>query len=215
MGYVITNGRNYIKTGGDNRPTTTGRIDEARIFDSLTKAQNFCYCLPSTLKKFGFGVEPTKYGEKVQPVEVQPKIEPCLVVENEDTYVVEFDEKAIDAEYIATEIQRFEDFVLFLKSQEPLIKQQQEHAEAQIFDIEHAAEFSKLNVLQGFRLYKLLHDARVMRRKCKDAVDMISYIDDVITEGILTKRTSRRIAGLTNRCFTPRAMPTILSDVKK
>ena len=52
----------------------------------------------------------------------------------------------------------------------------QRKAELEIEDIEHAAEFYNLDASHGYQLYKLLHDARVRRRKCKNAIAWIDFI---------------------------------------
>ena len=213
MSYVITDGSNYIKTSGDNRPTTTRCKELARSFDSYIKAQNVCACLPNTFKKFNFYVQEEDPSSNIKEI----THEPVRTIERENipepptiTCPAEgLDLRAINVDYIAEEMKRFEDFVHFLREQEPIIRQQQAYADAQIFDIEHAAELTKLNASQGFKIYKLLHEARNLRRQCKDALAMISYINEVVSDGIISRRVSRRIAGMENRNFTPRAIPTV------
>ena len=43
-------------------------------------------------------------------------------------------------------------------------------------DIEHAAEFYNLDASHGYQRYKMLHNARVRRRKYKNAITRIDYI---------------------------------------
>lgn len=43
----------------------------------------------------------------------------------------------------------------------------------EIVDIEHAAEFYELNASQGYKIYKMLHDARVKRRIIKNNMEIV------------------------------------------
>ena len=122
------------------------------------------------------------------------------------------DERFLDADYVENEIQRFEEFVAAYRQQGQLIHQQQLFAEAQIFDIEHAAEFLNCNAYQGFKLYKMLRDARTLRRKCKDALATLSFLEEVLTEGLIKQQTTKQIDGFKNRKFVPRAMPELFED---
>ena len=210
MSYVITNGVNYIKMTQENRPTTTGNIKDARIFDDRVKAQNYCVCLPNTLKRFGF---------YVSEVEASAPPAPPKRFENPISHDVfqpaqELDERALNIEYIVSEVKRFENFVEFMRSQTEPIRQQFAYAEAQIFDIEHAAELSNLNVCQGFRVYKALHEARVLRRQCKDALDLISQIENAISAGMITKNVSKHFDRMEARTFTPRAIPDLFDTIR-
>lgn len=212
MPYVITNGATYIKIGGDNRPSTTPSIESARSFDTKLKAQNVCACLPNSYKHLGFYVIP--YGEKDVVREDQgDRISAEATLKGRTFEAPEgLDERFLDVSYIENEIKRFEDFITNYKNQAQLLHRQQMFAEAQIFDIEHAAEFNKLNASQGFKLYKKLHDARVMRRKCKDALATLSFLEEVLTEGLIRCQASKQMDSFKHRKFVPRALPELFEE---
>lgn len=218
MPYVITNGVNYVMSGADNRATTTGDISRARMFDSKVKAQNCCVCLPNALKKFGFYIQEVGAAAVGVPIQVTENSETRFAnmplfedVPPADT----LDERVLDKEFITKEMSRFEDFISLMHYSEPAVRQQLAHAEAQIFDIEHAAELEKLNVYQGFKVYKALHDARIMRRKCKDTLDIIERLNEVITDGLVGRTVSSHISTLENRTYTPRAIPELFEEIKR
>lgn len=211
MSYIITNGVNYIKMTADNRPTTTGNVKDARLFDDQVKAQNYCVCLPNTLKRFGFYVSEV---ETTTPPPPPPKRFENPIAYDTIQPAAELNEKALDIDYIVSEVKRFEDFVEFMRSQTDPIRRQFAYAEAQIFDIEHAAELSNLNVCQGFRVYKALHEARLLRRQCKDALDLISQIESVIGGGMITKNVSKHVDKMESRTFTPRAIPNLFDKIR-
>ena len=212
MPYVITNGATYIKIGNDNRPTTTPTIESARPFDSKIKAQNVCACLPNIYKSLGFYVIP--YGEKdVIREESKDRLSYEATERGGVFNAVEgLDERFLDPDYVEGEIRRFEEFVAEYRNQSQLIHQQQLFSEAQIFDIEHAAEFINCNAYQGFKLYKMLREARVLRRKCKDSLATLSFLEEVLTEGLIKRQTTKQIDAFKNRKFVPRAIPTLFEE---
>lgn len=85
----------------------------------------------------------------------------------------------------------------------------QRKAELEIEDIEHAAEFYNLDASHGYQLYKLLHDARVRRRKCKNAIAWIDYILEQALDRFIENDPSPRIAGTRSRDYAPRALPAL------
>lgn len=209
MPYVITNGDNYLKYHSDNRWEPVKVIDEARVFDSKTKAQNCCVCLPARFRDGGYYVLPFETKE-------QPVCQERRTVLPKSYFPAEgLDPRVLDEAFLADSVAEIEDFLLLLRDQKPQIEQQLQFAEAQIFDIEHAIEFTTLDASRGYKLYKMLHDARVLRRRCKDSLAVISYIEEVVTPAIYTKTTSRRIAGLQLRSFAPRAIPDIFEQIQR
>ena len=74
---------------------------------------------------------------------------------------------------------------------------------------EHAAEFYNLDASHGYQLYKLLHDARVRRRKCKNAIAWIDYILEQALDRFIENDPSPRIAGTRSRDYAPRALPAL------
>ena len=74
----------------------------------------------------------------------------------------------------------------------------------EIVDIEHAAEFYVLNASQGYKLYKLLHDARNKRRSYKDELMKINNTIGTSMESNKMENLERSILGLDKRQYTPR-----------
>ena len=74
---------------------------------------------------------------------------------------------------------------------------------------EHAAEFYNLDASHGYQLYKLLHDARVRRRKCKNAIAWIDFILEQRPERFVENDPSARIVGTRSRDYAPRALPEL------
>lgn len=75
--------------------------------------------------------------------------------------------------------------------------------EKEIVDIEHAIEFYTLNASEGYKMYKLLHDARKKRRSIKDEMLVIeSLIPAVNIDAV--QNIESKISSLGTRRYEPR-----------
>ena len=62
----------------------------------------------------------------------------------------------------------------------------------EIVDIEHYIEFNNLNAAEGYKAYKMLHDANVKRRNIKNCIEIVKHLNiSEIKEEI--NRQDRRI----------------------
>ena len=113
-------------------------------------------------------------------------------------------------EFYLTRLKNFSDFIHTIQCQRETLVTGQRKAELEIEDIEHAAEFYNLDASHGYQLYKLLHDARVRRRKCKNAIAWIDYILEQAPDRFIENDPSPRIAGTRSRDYAPRALPQMV-----
>lgn len=105
---------------------------------------------------------------------------------------------------IFEKVDNFCKFVKLAETRKPYIANKIHELELEITDIEHAAEFYELNASQGYKIYKLLHDVRVQRRKLKDELEKINYIMESKIDIKDMEHLKNRIAGLDNRKYMPR-----------
>ena len=56
------------------------------------------------------------------------------------------------------------------------LKRQKVYLEGQMQDLYHVIEFSTFNVVDGYKLAKMLKDIRVQRREVKDEIDLLNPI---------------------------------------
>lgn len=200
--YVVTNGKNYIKCDAGNNIGVTKKVKEAKSFSDEIKARNYQEKLPRSFKNLDYHIAEIENKNEVQ-------VDSEKVDEVKDFGQINLDELVLDISYLCGEMERFESFVLFITQQTKAIHSKLARVEEEVFDIEHAAEFYTLNARDGYFLYKRLHDARITRRKCKDALSAIEYISDVVSTGLKEKRATRRISGLNGREYAPRALPEL------
>ena len=68
---------------------------------------------------------------------------------------------------------------------------------------------NNLDASHGYQLYKTLHDARVRRRKCKNAIAWIDYILEQAPDRFIENDPSPRIVGTRSRVCASRTSCTI------
>lgn len=196
--YVITNGKVYVGIDKDNTQTTVASIKKAKIFDSQKTAKNFLGCLKHTLRRFSWRIEEIEDSTETLYDEIQ-KI-------NVDELSCDDELKKI-VKCVATLEGGFED----LKMKQLEYNKQLSQLDAEICDIEHAAEFYTLNAVQGYKLYKSLHNAMVKRRMVKDSLLIIQ----ILFEKGLNKNSRdviKSLKGLDKRQYEPRIRKDLFTE---
>ena len=78
--------------------------------------------------------------------------------------------------------------------------------EREITDIYHAIEFYNLDAAKGYKIYKLMQERLVRRRKNKDDIMKINYILTGGIKGLTGKQTRKHFEAMENRHYEPRAL---------
>lgn len=214
MPYVITNGSHYIRYLPNNSATTTPHKEQARVFQSEVRAENSCVCLPNVYRKMGFYVTELYTEERSEALETPeaPSSQAC----QEQAAVMtasDLNTELLDFHYLIEEISSFEDLVISLTAAKPQIQEALRIAELEILDIEHIAEFGVLNAPKAYKVYKKLHDARNMRRKCKDCLIAIGHLNTLYGESVAHKQVSKALAGMTTRQYEPRVLVDFYDEI--
>lgn len=74
----------------------------------------------------------------------------------------------------------------------------------EIVDIEHAAEFYELNAAQGYKIYKMLHDARVKRRIIKNNMEIVKKFLDTSLRSSSIESLRNCIDSVDSKTYSPR-----------
>lgn len=93
-----------------------------------------------------------------------------------------------------------------IKSRKAILVKDMKEVDREITDIEHAAEFYNLNAAQGYKLYRLLHDARERRRIVKDRLSMVERILETKVCNLSTTRIDNKVEQMNNRNYCPRVL---------
>ncbi len=184
----ISNGKSYVEIIGNNQMITTAYIDRAHTFNNKKTAEKYCSLLPKAMKNLKYKV---------------------IFISNPNPENPDLQLELLTPEFYLTRLKNFSDFIHTIQCQRETLVTGQRKAELEIEDIEHAAEFYNLDASHGYQLYKLLHDARVRRRKCKNAIAWIDYILEQAPDRFIENDPSPRIAGTRSRDYAPRALPAL------
>lgn len=78
-------------------------------------------------------------------------------------------------------------------------------------DLSHYMEFNTLNVVDGYKAYKMYHDASVKRREIKHAYERLrifkSYFNQINTKGLETQANN-----IESKQYTPRIITELFKD---
>lgn len=191
--WLITNGAGYIQQ--DERGVSTVANPELALkFSERNKAENFYANLAKSFKNIGYAVQEATDRERYTDIDF-------------DEYL---DESCLDD--IKTSILGIQTLLRKVFRMREHAQAELARADAALLDIEHAAEFYALNAAQGYRLYRMLHETRVERRKRKDQIAICNIIIDSGFEGLMDGTTLKRIAGMDRREYKPRILEELFVE---
>ena len=85
----------------------------------------------------------------------------------------------------------------------------------EICDIMHYIEFYNLDAAKGYKMYKMLKDCRLRRRKIKDEYEKVGAAITVLAnEDLIEKMKTalKQMKGLDNRLYTPRILTELFEE---
>jgi len=75
----------------------------------------------------------------------------------------------------------------------------------EIIDIQHAIEFNKVDIVGGYKYYKMLHDILVQRREYKDELKKINIIRGTLSKDMVDTMI-RSLDGIDTQQYQPRIL---------
>lgn len=183
--YIITNGRNYLGIDSNQQIMTVAKRDKAKRF-TYDKAKNVLANLNRQLKNLGYYMELDE--------EANQFIEQASSENNQEINI------------ILSWVQEFESYVQDIGKKRDTLSYELSRVDAEIEDILHAAEFYNLNACEGYKLYKMLRDARIRRRKLKDYIEVVGYIEGATGKELAEGKGSKSILGKMSREYKPRVL---------
>ncbi len=159
--YVLYNQKYYLMQNAIKQFVPTPELNESFQFTDKTKAENALSNLPKQMRNLGYFV---------QQIDVLSK-------------PVDFDQftnvDLVDYDSALAQIGSFCDLHNQLVARATWVEYKLQEVENKIQDVLHAIEFNSYNARDGYKIYKLLHDLRLERRKYKDE----QIIADVMKSG--------------------------------
>ena len=167
--YVLYNQKYYLMHNAIGQWTPTPELNGTFQFNDKTKAENALANLPKQMRNLGYFVQ--QVDTPTKPVDVPTK-------------PVDFDQlnsesELVNYDSVLAQIGSFCDLHDQLVARATWVEYKLQEVENKIQDVLHAIEFNSYNARDGYKIYKLLHDLRVERRKYKDE----QIIADVMKSG--------------------------------
>lgn len=160
--YVLYNQKYYLMQNAIKQFVPTTELNEAFQFFDKTKAENALANLPKQMRNLGYFVQQIDAPSKPVDFDQFTNIE-----------LVNYD-SALE------QIGSFCDLHNQLVARATWVEYKLQEVENKIQDVLHAIEFNSYNARDGYKIYKLLHDLRLERRKYKDEIFIRELIDDNI-----------------------------------
>ena len=160
--YVLYNQKYYLMHNAIGQWTPTPELNESFQFNDKIKADNALANLPKQMRNLGYFVQQVDASSK--PVDFDQF--------NSELELVDYDSAL-------AQIDSFCDLHDQLVARATWVEYKLQEVENKIQDVLHAIEFNSYNARDGYKIYKLLHDLRLERRKYKDE----QIIADVMKSG--------------------------------
>lgn len=160
--YVLYNNKYYLMQNAIKQFVPTTELNEAFQFIDKIKAENALANLPKQTRNLGYFV-----------IQISNTDKPVDFDQFTDIELVNYDSAL-------AQIGSFCDLNDQLVARAPWIDHKLIEVENKIQDVLHAIEFNSYNARDGYKIYKLLHDLRLERRKYKDEIFIRELIDDNI-----------------------------------
>ena len=160
--YVLYNNKYYLMHNAIGQWIPTSELVESFQFNDKTKADNALANLPKQMRNLGYFVQ--QVDSPTKPVDF-------------DQFNTELE--LVDYDSALAQIGSFCDLHDQLVARATWVEYKLQEVENKIQDVLHAIEFNSYNARDGDKMYKLLHDLRLERRKYKDE----QIIADVMKSG--------------------------------
>lgn len=184
MSYIICNNDNYLKRDKKNHLSVVRNMQEATKWDTVTKANNMRTINAKKLCQH--------YNLQVKYVSQENKVTNPVA-------------KPIELGYdILDKVKEISVFTKEIEERRLYLMEMIHNIDLEIVDIEHAAEFYTLNASQGYKLYKMLHDARIQRRSYKDELEKINLSLGTSIRSANMENLEKSIVGMEHRKYEPR-----------
>ena len=160
--YVLYNQKYYLMQNAIKQFVPMPELSESFQFNDKVKAENALSNLPKQMRNLGYFV---------QQIDAPTKL-------------VDFDQLNSELELVnydsaLAQIGSFCDLHDQLVARATWVEYKLQEVENKIQDVLHAIEFNLYNARDGYKMYKLLHDLRLERRKYKDE----QIVADVMKSG--------------------------------
>ena len=195
--YIIENGKGGYIANINNSFTLTGNVNNAKLFDTETKAYNVMRSLPKTVRKNDFFVN--SVGEH------NAKGTAPIVVSAKNPQ--EDGEEMQQIKNILSELTEYSKDII---ARENELREKQSVIDQELTDIDHYIEFYPLNAYEGYKLAKMRKDRLEERRKVKDGL-----MEIMVLKNMKVGETLGGLKGIKSQKYTPRCLSEMFAKREK
>lgn len=122
--------------------------------------------------------------------------------------------KTVSSDYELNEsVQSLFEFVKWMKERRAYLYDQVHDCDLEIVDLNHAIEFKTLNVVEGYKLYKQLHEVSVKRREYKNEIQQIDFIMNTPINETRLDNLQKSLDKVSEKVYVPRIRPELFEGV--
>ena len=179
--YVITDGSAYIYKNKKRHYCLIPKIEKADLFSEKMAKSILGNSIPKAMRD---NLRVEKVNLQTEPIEVShhPQINmriPAL----------------------------YENFMSNLEKEEDNLSEKLSEIDMVLQDLMHYAEFNNLNAADGYKTYKMIHNARLQRREIKNQLEVLWYAMEMTEESMV--KAENRIESQEKKRYSPRALPEL------
>lgn len=189
--YIISDNRGcYIKRDGNNNRCATTHQETAEIFNTFQKADNVRISLSKEIKT----------GHNWQVFSLNS-------LEGMNTEFIE-----VDLDELESIIKDAANILSNMRGNKAYLINMLSNVDKEISDILHYIENYTFSACEGYKLAKALKVAREKRRKIKDQIEIIRYIDESTGVSIANGFLNKNIRDMNEREYTPRVLKELFEN---
>jgi len=200
--YYITDtyGTNYA-LNSMNKLVAVTKEDQASKF-TLAKANNIIQNLIKPMQRYQYILKEA----------TEEKEEKVYDLEEGEYVSTRFDE--MDTDWVGT-MNEIISFSSQLKQYRVNLNHMLSEVDKEICDIMHFIEFNNLDAAKGYKMYKMLRDCRLRRRKIKEEHEKVNAAIQVFANEELIDKMKvalKQMKGLDNRIYSPRVLTELFEE---
>ena len=204
MIYVLFNGEYYLNE--IRQPAKN--VEAAMLFMTENRATLFLNNSGKNIKSLGYNVIPYTLENEQSQIVLNTNTE--IINENLENYNLS-ENNILNINNIDNSVKAYQLFLQAIPFKRKKYADDLDLVEKEIQDILHAIEFNKYNASDGFKIYKMLHEARCRRRKDKDMILKINIISNATMTDWTSGKVVAQFNGLEKRKYEPRALTELFA----
>jgi hypothetical protein len=187
-----------------NANNVTKFLQQAKVFETYTKASNFVTNLPKTMR----------VNRNWCLSEVANRNNKLEIIKKASDIKLPIEQTANTSHYEVTptiDTTKYIDMLVTMKSNADSLKNRLLELNNQLdiiskeqTDYEHYIEFNRLSASEGYCAYKSFHDLRVQRRNVKDEIAKINTVLDVFKTDVDFNKLESQLRRIDAQLYSPR-----------